>query len=122
MENYLLEIKDLHAEVKDKKILTISVASYNLGDMIKQCLDSIVNSEVSEYIEVIVTDDGSKDNTPNIVKEYVHKYPNIVKLITQKNQGPGSTVNSGIKHASGKYFRMVGVAVSAIIEDRKSVV
>ncbi len=94
--------------IKSKeKILSISVASYNLGDMIRQCLDSFVNSEVSEYLEVIVTDDGSSDNTPEIVKEYTKKYPDIVKLVVQKNQGPGSTVNSGIKHATGKYFRMV---------------
>lgn len=111
LSTYIYPIKlieeKLEIKSKDKKLLTISVASYNLGDMIKQCLNSIVNSEVAEYIEVIVTDDGSKDNTPDIVKEYVKKYPNIVKLITQKNQGPGSTVNSGIKHANGKYFRMV---------------
>ncbi len=92
---------------KNKKLLSISVAAYNLSDMIKQCLDSFVNSEVSEYLEVIVTDDGSKDNTVDIVKEYVKKYPDVVKLVTQRNQGPGSTVNSGIKHATGKYFRMV---------------
>ena len=91
----------------NRKILSISIAAYNLGDMIRQCLDSFANSDVLDYLEIIVTDDGSKDNTPSIVQEYVDKYPNSFKLVKQRNQGPGSTVNSGIKHATGKYFRMV---------------
>lgn len=90
-----------------KKILSISVAAYNLESMIRQCLDSFVHPEILEKVEVLVTDDGSKDHTREIVKEYEEKYPGTFKLIAQKNAGPGSTVNSGIAHASGKYFRMV---------------
>lgn len=94
-------------ENKEEKILTISVAAYNLGDMIRTNLESFCNSSIINDIEVIVTDDESKDNTAQIVEEFVEKYPNSVKLIKQKNSGPGSTVNSGIKNATGKYFKMV---------------
>lgn len=90
-----------------KKVLSISVAAYNLEKLIRKNLDSFVNSSVRDKIEVIVTDDESKDRTAEIVQEYVDKYPGTVKLIKQKNAGPGSTVNSGIKHATGKYFKMV---------------
>lgn len=89
------------------KILSISVAAYNVENFIKLNLDSFVNSDVRDYIEVLVTDDESKDKTTKIVSEYENKYPGVIKLIRQKNAGPGSTVNSGIKNASGKYFRMV---------------
>lgn len=89
------------------KILSISVAAYNLEKMIEQNLESFVNTKVREQIEVIVTDDESKDNTVQIVEKYQSQYPNIIKLVKQKNAGPGSTVNSGIKHATGKYFKMV---------------
>ena len=89
------------------KILSVSVAAYNVEKFIKQNLDSFTNSEVKEKIEVLVTDDGSKDNTPQIVKEYEQKYPGVVRLIQQPNAGPGSTINSGLKNATGKYFRMV---------------
>lgn len=89
------------------KILTISVAAYNIEQYIEQNLESFVNSEVNDLIEVIVTDDGSKDKTTEIVQKYADKYPNTIKLIKQKNSGPGSTVNSGIKNATGKYFKMV---------------
>lgn len=90
-----------------EKILSISVAAYNLENMIRQCLDSFVEDEILKKVEVLVTDDGSKDNTREIVKEYEDKYPGSFKLIAQKNAGPGSTVNSGLLHATGKYFRMV---------------
>lgn len=90
-----------------KKILSISVAAYNIEKFIKQNIESFTCSEVREKIEVLVTDDGSKDNTPNIVKEYEKMYPGVIKLIQQTNAGPGSTINSGLKNATGKYFRMV---------------
>lgn len=89
------------------KILSISVAAYNVEKFIEQCLDSFVNSPVIQDVEIIVTDDGSKDNTPAIVNEYAKKYPGSVILVLQENAGPGSTVNSGIANATGKYFRMV---------------
>jgi len=90
-----------------KKTLSVSVAAYNLGDMVLTNLKSMCESKVADDIEIIVTDDGSKDNTPDIVEEYAKKYPNTVKLIRKNNEGPGSTVNSGIKNATGKYFRMI---------------
>ena len=94
---------------KSEKILSISVAAYNLGDMIRENLDSLVKApkKVLDKIEILVTNDGSTDDTEKIVKEYTKKYPNSVILINQKNQGAGSTVNSGIKHATGKYFKMI---------------
>lgn len=89
------------------KLISISVAAYNLEKYIKQNLDSFVNAQNKDYIEVLVIDDESTDKTTSIVEEYEAKYPNIIKLIKQKNAGPGSTVNKGISNATGKYFRMV---------------
>ncbi len=89
------------------KILSVSVAAYNLGEMIEECLNSFVNSAAIDRTEIIITDDGSRDDTPSRVQKYADLYPNSIKLIKQQNAGPGSTVNSGIAHATGKYFRMV---------------
>ena len=90
-----------------EKVLSVSVAAYNLENMISQNLESWISEDVMDKLEILITDDGSKDNTVNIVKKYEDKYPNTFKLICQKNSGPGSTVNSGIINATGKYFRMV---------------
>lgn len=45
------------------KVLSVSVAAYNLESMIQQCLDSFICPGVLEKVEVLVTDDGSKDRT-----------------------------------------------------------
>ena len=90
-----------------KKILSVSVALYNLENLILQNLESFVNSNFRDKLEIIVTDDGSKDNSVSIVEKYKKEYPECINLIKQENAGPGSTVNSGIKHATGKYFMMV---------------
>lgn len=91
----------------NNKILSISVAAYNLEKLISRNIESFIKSEVKDKLEIIVTDDESKDNTAEIVERYEKKYPGIIKLIKQKNAGPGSTVNSGIKNATGKYFKMI---------------
>lgn len=90
-----------------EKILTISVAAYNLENIIEENLKSFIRCKEKDFLEVIVTDDGSKDNTAKIVSEYESRYPGIIKLIRQNNKGAGSTVNSGIKNAKGKYFKMI---------------
>ena len=93
--------------MKNDKILSISVATYNLGKMIEDNLDSFEKSNFLENLEVLIIDDGSTDETPKLVEKYVEKYPNTFKLIKQENAGPGSTVNRGIENATGKYFKMV---------------
>ena len=90
-----------------EKILSISVAAYNLADLVKVNIESFLKCKYRDELEVLVIDDGSKDNTAEVVNEYQEKYPNTVRLIKQKNAGPGSTVNTGIKNATGKYFKMV---------------
>ncbi len=105
-----------------EKILTISVAAYNLEKLIKKNLESFLKSPARNQIEVIVTDDESKDNTAKIVHEYEEKYPGIVKLVKQKNQGPGSSVNNGIKYATGKYFKMVDGDDWVVTENLKQII
>lgn len=90
-----------------KKILTVSIAAYNVEKYIRKTLESCLVPEIIDDIEVIVVNDGSKDNTAKIAQEYVNKWPNTVKLINKENGGYGSTVNSAISVATGKYFRLL---------------
>ena len=89
------------------KILSVSVAAYNSEKYIRKCLDSFVVSEILDDIEIIVVNDGSVDRTAEIVKEYADRYPGTFVLINKENGGHGSTINYGIKRASGKYFKIV---------------
>lgn len=90
-----------------KKLLTISIAAYNVEEYIGTCLESLCNSEVMEQIEILVIDDGGTDSTMQIASEYVEKFPNTFTLIRKENGGWGSTVNIGIEHATGKYFKQL---------------
>ena len=58
-------------------------------------------------MEIIIVDDGSSDRTAEIADDYAEKYPTIVKAIHQENGGHGQAVNTGIKNATGLYFKVV---------------
>lgn len=90
-----------------EKILTISVAAYNVEKYIEKNLYSIINSEVIDKIEVFVVDDGGNDDTFEIAKSFEMKYPNSIRVVHKENGGYGSTVNYSIKHATGKYFKLL---------------
>lgn len=89
------------------KILTVSIAAYNMEKYLARCLDSFLIPEIMDDIEVLIINDGSTDTTAVIANEYVLRYPVIFKLISKENGGHGSTINTGIKEASGKYFKVV---------------
>lgn len=90
-----------------EKILSISIASYNVEAYLEECLESFVNSKVMDDLEVLVIDDGSSDSSPEIAQWYVDKFPDTFRLIRKENGGHGSTINKGIEVASGKYFKVV---------------
>ena len=89
------------------KALTISVAAYNVEKYLEKCLDSFCVPEIMKDIEVLIVNDGSTDRTAEIAAEYVAKYPATFILINKANGGHGSTINTGIQAASGKYFKLV---------------
>lgn len=89
------------------KILTVSIAAYNVEKYIKRTLDSMLNPAVLDKLEILVIDDGSKDGTGEIVEQYQERYPQTVKYIRKQNGGHGSTINKGMELATGKYFKVV---------------
>lgn len=89
------------------KTLTIVVPAYNVEKYLKRCLDSVKLESVMSDIEVLIVNDGSKDSTPEIAMEYERRYPQTYRLINKENGGHGSTINTGIQHATGKYFKVV---------------
>ena len=88
------------------KILTIAIPAYNVAEYIEQCLNSLVKKQI-EGIEVLVIDDGSKDDTHKIAQEFENRYPGVIKAVHKENGGHGSTINKGLELATGKYFRVL---------------
>lgn len=90
-----------------QKILTISIAAYNAEKYLEKCLNSFIISDILDCIEVIIVNDGSKDNTELLAQKYTSEYPETFKLISKVNGGHGSTINTGIKYSTAKYFKAV---------------
>lgn len=90
------------------KLLTVSIAAYNVENYIETTLKScIVSEEYQKYLEVLIVNDGSTDSTLEIANKYENDYSEIFRVINKKNGGYGSTINSAIEVASGKYFRLL---------------
>ena len=88
------------------KLLSIAVPCYNSEGYMRNCIESLLPG--GDEVEIIIVDDGStKDRTAEIADEYAAKYPGIVKAVHQENGGHGQAVNTGLKHATGLYFKVV---------------
>lgn len=82
--------------------VSVIIPVYNEGMYLKKCLDSVVKQTLSP-IEIICIDDGSTDESLNIMKEYSARYP-WIRLIRQCNQGAGAARNRGILAAEGLFL------------------
>lgn len=81
--------------------LSIVIPAYNVEQYIGYCLDSIYNQQIeTDLLEVIVVNDGSKDGTEAIIKQYAALHSNLI-YIFQENQGQSVARNTGLKRASG---------------------
>lgn len=89
------------------KILTVSIAAYNMEMYLHRTLDSLIDERMIDDLEVFVVDDGSTDRTLEIAQEYAAKYPNSIFAVHKENGGYGTTVNYSIAHATGKYFMLL---------------
>ena len=87
------------------KYITFVIPSYNSAEYLHYALDSLICA--GDDIEVLIINDGSKDDTLKIAKEYEIKYPNIFRAIDQDNLGHGGVINRGLKEAKGKYFKVL---------------
>ena len=87
------------------KLLSIAVPCYNSQDYMEHCVDSLLPG--GEDVEILIVDDGSKDNTAAIADRLETEHPGIVRAIHQENAGHGGAVNTGLKNASGLFFKVV---------------
>lgn len=87
------------------KILTVAIPCYNSQEYMEKSIHSALHG--GERVEIIIVDDGSTDNTLKIAQKYQEKFPDIVKVVHQENGGHGEAVNTGIKNATGLYFKVL---------------
>ncbi len=87
------------------KLVSILIPAYNVGAYIRQCLDSIVG-QTYQNLQVVVVDDGSKDDTLSICQEYAAKY-SYIEVHSQANAGVATARNVLLSYAKGDYVLFV---------------
>lgn len=102
------------------KLLSIAIASYNMELFLDKCLESLTDPAITETLEVLVINDGSKDRTLSIARVYEKMFPNIIRVVDKPNGNYGTCINKALEIATGKYFRPVDaddwVNTKALIE------
>ncbi|NQG97098.1 glycosyltransferase family 2 protein [Streptococcus suis] len=85
-------------------LLTIAIPSYNAQDYLHYCVHSLAIG--GDAVEILIINDGSTDQTQVIAEDLAARYPNV-RAINQDNKGHGGAVNTGIREAKGRYFKVV---------------
>jgi len=108
-ENRLMYVKDRKASESTKPLVSISCTTYNHEKYIAKCLEGFLMQKTTFPVEILIYDDASTDSNPEIIKSYQRKYPNLVKVILQKeNQfSQGHNVNKfNFNRAQGKFIAL----------------
>ena len=88
------------------KKVSVIVPVYNVEKYIDKCLNTLVNQTLKD-IEIIIVNDGSPDNSQEIIDKYQKKYPKKIKSYIKENGGQGSARNFGLEKATGEYIGYV---------------
>lgn len=89
------------------KLITFAVPCYNSAAYMHHCVDTLLEGSLDYDIEIILINDGSKDNTGAIADRYAAANPGVVRVVHQENGGHGEGVNQGLRHAGGLYYKVV---------------
>lgn len=87
------------------KYLSVIIPFYNSADTLEKAAISCLDSRVLDEIEVIMVNDGSKDNSLEVARTIEKKFPSSIQVLDKPNGGKGSCMNVGIAKATGKYLR-----------------
>ena len=95
--------------MNNDKILSIIIPSYNMEAYLSKCLGSLViaDKRLFQKLDVIVVNDGSKDNTSKIAHEFEVKYPSVFRVIDKSNGHYGSCVNAALPIVEGEYVKVL---------------
>ena len=87
------------------KVLSVAIPCYNSKEYMRHAIDTLLTG--GEEVEIIIVNDGSKDDTQAIAEEYAARFPSQIIAVSQENGGHGEAVNTGLKHATGLYYKVV---------------
>lgn len=83
--------------------VSVIIPTYNRAKYLSEAIDSVL-AQVYQDFEIIIVDDGSTDNTRNIVEKYVKNFPEKIRYFFQEKKGSSAARNNGIRNAKGEYI------------------
>lgn len=91
--------------MKNDVMLSVVIISYNQENYIRDAIESVINQKTNYKYEILLADDCSPDNTGKIMKEYVNKYPELIRMIPRKkNLGGSANSFDACSRSKGKYI------------------
>lgn len=90
-----------------QKVLTISIASYDVEKHLGETLDSLGQSHAVDDLKILMISDDSKDRTAENINGYEEKHPQSVRLVDKQNGGWDWTINASLQVATEKYFKLL---------------
>lgn len=89
------------------KLLSVIIPAYNMEAYLAQCVESILRTPSLAAVEIIIVNDGSKDRTLRIAKQYAERYADTVRVVDKPNGNYGSTINAALPLAQGEYVKIL---------------
>ena len=86
-------------------MVSVVIPVYNTEKYLRRCMDALISQTIDKKeLELVVVNDGSTDSSPEILKEYQEKYPELIKVYDKSNGGQATARNLGILKATGEYI------------------
>jgi len=89
------------------KLLSVIIPAYNMEAYLAQCVESILRTPSLAALDIIIVNDGSKDRTLRIAKQYAERYADTVRVVDKPNGNYGSTINAALPLAQGAYVKIL---------------
>ena len=88
--------------------VSVVIPAFNYEQYVGEAIDSVLAQDYpADKLEVVVVDDGSKDRTAEVTREYERRHPDVVRLVQQENSGPEATVCRGMAEVSGELLALL---------------
>ena len=84
-------------------LLSIIIPTYNYAATITRAVNSVIH-QLTPHSELIIIDDGSTDDTDNVLSRIIAEHPGLFRIVRKDNGGPSSARNRGIQEARGNYL------------------
>ncbi len=97
-----MEMRENSGNVQERVLVSVIIPVYNAEKYIRKCLESLIDQTFQDF-EGIIVNDGSTDDSRNIIVEYIKNFPEKFRVYDKENGGQSSARNLGLEKASGKY-------------------